>query len=117
VTVLAISGKLPTASADNGLLAVSMFKLAKEHSLTKAGLRRVHIVETAELGLRPGDIVFEFPFGRIVDTGMACRRDGIIPPDVDIMTIHKEAAAIRAACNRKAQEEEQLNVLPFRRAV
>ena len=96
---------------------MSMFKLAKEHSLTKAGLRRVHIVETAELGLRPGDIVFEFPFGRIVDTGMACRRDGIIPPDVDIMTIHKEAAAIRAACNRKAQEEEQPNVLPFRRAV
>jgi hypothetical protein len=48
---------------------------------------------------------------------MACRRDGIIPPDVDIMTIHKEAAAIRTACNRKAQEEEQLNVLPFRRAV
>jgi hypothetical protein len=30
-------------------------------------------VETAELDLRPGDIVFEFPFGRIVDTGMACR--------------------------------------------
>jgi len=94
-----------------------MFRLAKEHPLTKAGLRCVHIVETAELGLRPGDIVFEFPFGRIVDTGMACRRDGIIPPDVDIMTIHKEAAAIRAACNRKAQEEEQPNVLPFRRAV
>jgi hypothetical protein len=116
VTVLTISGKLPTASAANGLLAVSMFKLAKEHSLTKAGLRRVHIVETAELGVRPGDIVFEFPFGRIVDTSMACRRDGIIPPDVDIMTIHKEAA-VRAACNRKAQEEEQLNVLPFRRAV
>ena len=33
VTVLTISGKLPTASAANGLLAVSMFKLAKEHSL------------------------------------------------------------------------------------
>ena len=94
-----------------------MFNLAKEHSLIKAGLGRVHIVETAELGLRPGDIVFGFPFGRIVDTGMACRRDGIIPPDVDIMTIHKEAAAIRAACNSKAQEEEQPNVLPFRRAV
>ena len=96
---------------------MSMFKLGKEHSLTKAGLRRVQIVETAELGLRPGDIVFEFPFGRIVDTGMACRRDGIIPPDVDILTIHKEAAAIRAACNRKAEEEEQPNVLPFTRAV
>jgi len=94
-----------------------MFRLAKEHPLTKAGLRCVHIVETAELGLRPGDNVFEFPFGHIVDTGMACRRYGITPPDVDIMTIHKEAAAIRAACNRKAHEEEQLNVLPFRRAV
>ena len=94
-----------------------MFKLAKEHPLTKAGLRCVHIVDTAELGLRPGDVVFEFPFGRVVDTGLACRRDGIIPPDVHIMTIHKEATAIRAACNRKAQEEEQLNVLPFRRAV
>jgi len=94
-----------------------MFKLAKEHSLTKAGLRRAAYTSWKRLGLRPGDIVFEFPFGRIVDTGMACRRDGIIPPDVDIMTIHKEAAAIRAVCNRKAQEEEQLNVLPFRRAV
>ena len=82
-----------------------MFNLAKEHSLTKAGLRRVHIVETAELGLRPGDIVFEFPFGRIVDTGMACRRDGIIPPDVDIMTIHKEAAAIRAPATGRLRKK------------
>jgi hypothetical protein len=94
-----------------------MFKLAKEHPLIKAGLRCVHIVETAEPGLRPGDIVFEFPFGRIVDTGMACRRYGIIPPDVDIMTIHKEATTARAASTRKVQEEKHLNVLPFRRAV
>jgi hypothetical protein len=27
-------------------------------------------MEEAELDLRPGDIVFAFPFGRIVDTGM-----------------------------------------------
>ena len=47
---------------------MSVFKLANEHPLT--GLRYVHIVEKAELGLRAGDIVFEFPFGRIVDTGM-----------------------------------------------
>ena len=94
-----------------------VFKLADEHPLTKAGLRCIRVVEKAELGLRPGDIVFEFSFGRIVNTGMACRRYGIIPPDVDIMTIHKEATAARAACNRKAQEEEHLNVLPFRRAV
>ena len=95
----------------------SVFKLANEHPLTKAGVRRVHIVEQSQLGLRPGDVVFEFPFGHIVDTGMACRRDGIIPPEIDIMTIHKEANATRADCNQKAQEEKRINVLPFKRAV
>ena len=78
-------------------------KLADEHPLTKAGLRCVYVVEKAELGLRPGDIVFEFPFGRIVDTSMACRRDGIIPPEIDIMAIHKEANATRAALPRHSQ--------------
>jgi hypothetical protein len=99
------------------LLAVSVFKLADEHPLTKAGLRCVHVVEKAELVLRLGDIVFEFPFGRIVDTGMACRRDGIIPPGVDLMTIHKEATAARAASNEQGQELKRINVLAFRRAV
>jgi hypothetical protein len=99
------------------LLAVPVFKLVGEHPLTKAGLRCVHVVEKAEPGLRPGDIVFEFPFGRIVDTGMACRRDGIIPPEIDIMTIHKEANATRAACNQQAQEEERIIVSLFRPAV
>lgn len=94
-----------------------VFKLADEHPLSKAGLRCVHVVEKAELGLRPGDIVFEFPFGRIVDTGMACRRDGIIPPEIDLMTIHREANATRAAHNQPAQEEKPIKVLPFRRAV
>lgn len=51
---------------------MAVFKLADEHPLTKAGLGCVHLVETAERGLRVGDLVFEFPFGRIVDTG---RRD------------------------------------------
>ena len=80
-----------------------VFKLADEHPLTKAGLRCVYVVEKAELGLRPGDIVFEFPSGRIVDTSMACRRDGIIPPEIDIMAIHKEANATRAALPRRSQ--------------
>jgi hypothetical protein len=117
VTGLTISGRLRIAPADKELLAVPMFKLADEHPLTKAGLRCIHVVEKAELGLRPGDIVFEFPLGHIVDTGMACRRDGIIPPEIDIMTIHKEANATRADCNQKAQEEKRINVLPFKRAV
>jgi hypothetical protein len=95
---------------------MSVFKLAKGHPLTKAGLRYVHIVEEPELGLRPGDIVFEFAFGRIVDTGMACRRDGIIPPDVDILTIHKEATAARDAATTKAGSETH-NKLRFRRTV
>jgi hypothetical protein len=96
---------------------MSVFKLAEDHPLTKAGLRSLKIVGQAELGLRPGDLVFEFPFGRIVDTGMACRRYGIIPPDVDLLTIQKEAAAARAACNEQGQAVKGINVLPFRRAV
>ena len=91
-------------------------KLADEHPLTRAGLRSVHLVETAQRGLRLGDMVFEFPFGRIVDTGMACRRDGIIPPGVDLMDVHKEATAARAACDKRDQELTAENVLPFRRA-
>jgi hypothetical protein len=117
VTESPFRGKLRTAPADRGLLAVPVFKFADEHPLTKAGLRCVHVVEKAEPGLRPGDIVFEFPFGRIVDTGMACRRDGIIPHEIDIMSIHKEANATRAAGKQQAPEEKRRNVLPFRRAV
>ena len=94
-----------------------VFELADKHPLTKAGLRCVKIVERAELGLRPGEVVFEFPNGRIVDTGMACRRYGIIPPDVDVLTIQKEAAAARAACNEQGQAAKGTNVLSFRRAV
>jgi hypothetical protein len=93
-----------------------VFKLAGDHPLTQAGLRRVHLVETAERGLKVGDVVFEFPFGRIVDTGMACRRDGIIPPGVDIMDVHKEARSTRAACNDQPGEVKRAVILPFRRA-
>ena len=95
---------------------MSVFKLADDHPLTKAGLGCVHLVETAERGLRVGDLVFEFPFGRIVDTGMACRRDGIVPPGLDLMTVHKEATAVRAAASEQRREVEGVNVLPFKRA-
>jgi hypothetical protein len=96
---------------------MSVFTLDKEHPLTKAGLRFVHVVEKVELGLKPGDVVFEFPYGRIVDNGMACRRERIIPPDVEIMTIHKEAIAARVACNKQGQEGKDIKVVQFRRAV
>jgi len=95
---------------------MSVFTLDKDH-LTRGGLRFVHVVQKAELGLQPGDVVFEFPYGCIVDTGMACRRERIIPPGVDIMTIHKEAIAARASCNEAGHEEEHSKCLPFRRAV
>ena len=88
---------------------MSVFKLADDHPLTKAGLRCVHLVETAERGLRVGDLVFEFPFGRIVDTGMACRRDGIVPPGLDLVTVHKEATAVRAAASEQRREVEGVN--------
>jgi hypothetical protein len=95
---------------------MSVFKLANDHPLTKAGLRCAVTVEEAGRGLRPGDIVFEFPFGHIVDTGMACKRNGIIPPGVDLMAVHKEAAAIRAAFAQQRDEVKPGNVLPLRRA-
>ena len=59
----------------------------------------------------------EFPYGRIVDNGMACRREGIIPPGIEIITIHKEALAARASCNKQGQEGKQINVSQFKRAV
>ncbi len=96
---------------------MSVFELADEHPLTKAGLRCAHLVENSEPGLRPGDVVFEFPFGRIVDTGMAYRRDGIIPAGVDVMAVHKEAIAIRAAGKEISEKLTAINVLPLRRTV
>ena len=95
---------------------MSVFKLGDDHPLTKSGLLRVYLVEMAERGLRLGDVVFDFPFGRIIDTGMACRRDGVIPPGVALMDVHKEAAAARAACKEQAQEVKGGTVLPFTRA-
>jgi len=83
---------------------MAVFKPADEHPLTKAGLRCLYLVETAERGLRLGDVVFEFPFGRVIDTGMACRREGIIPPAVDLMSVHKEATAVRSAYAERGQE-------------
>jgi hypothetical protein len=96
---------------------MSLYQLPKDHPLIQAGLRCVHIVERAELGLRPGDIVFEFPFGHIVDTGMACRRYGVIPSGIDIWAVHKEAAAARAAYNEQGQEVRHTNVLHSQGAV
>ena len=95
---------------------MAVFTLDKEHPLAKAGVRFVHVVEEVELGLQPGDVVFEFPYGRIVDTGMACRRERIIPPGVEIMTIHKEAIAARASCDKRRQEGKHINILPVRQA-
>ena len=86
------------------MFPMAVFTLDKGHPLAKAGLRFVQVVEEVELGLKPGDVVFEFPYGRIVDTGMACRRERIIPPGVEIMTIHKEAIATREASTDKLRK-------------
>jgi hypothetical protein len=87
---------------------MSVFTLDKEHPLTKARLRFVHVLEEVELDLKPGDVVFEFPYGRIVDNGMACRRERIIPLGVEIMTVHKEAISARASCNKQGQEGKHI---------
>ncbi|MBV9374924.1 MAG: hypothetical protein JO320_07710 [Alphaproteobacteria bacterium] len=115
MTPLTFLAMLLTAPRPKSCSLMSVFKLANEHPLTKAGLRCVRVVEKAELGLTPSDVVFEFPFGRIVDTGMACRSHGIIPAGVDILMIHREATAVRAACIEQGQAVTRTNVLPYRR--
>jgi hypothetical protein len=55
-----------TATFSGTLLAKScslmaVFKLADEHPLTKAGFRRFYLVETAERGLRLGDVMSSSP--------------------------------------------------------
>ena len=95
---------------------MSVLKLAHDHPLTQAGLCCVYLVDRAERGLRVGDVVFEFRFGRIIDTGMACRRDGIIPSGVDLMDVHKEATAARGARKQQPEEVKRAVLLPFRRA-
>jgi hypothetical protein len=47
----------------------------------------------------------------------ACKREGIIPLGVDLMSVHKEATALRTARNEQRQEVKIINVLPFSRAV
>jgi hypothetical protein len=39
-----------------------------------------------------------------------------VPPGLDLMTVHKEATAVRAAASEQRREVEGVNVLPFRRA-
>jgi len=95
---------------------MSVFKLADDHPLTQACLRCLYLVEAAESGLIIGDVVFEFPFGRIIDTGMACRRYGILPLGVDLMDVHKEARAARAGSEKRGAEVKRTNVFPIRRA-
>jgi hypothetical protein len=83
---------------------MSVFTLDKEHPLTRAGLRLIRLVEKVELGLKPGDVVFEFPFGRIVDNGMACRRERIIPLGVEIMPSTKKLLPLGHPATKKSRK-------------
>jgi hypothetical protein len=40
---------------------MSVFALDKDHPLTKAGMRVVHVVQKVELGLQPGYVVSSTP--------------------------------------------------------
>lgn len=75
--------------------------LHKDHPLTKFGLQHVRIVRMPEVGARPGDVIFQFPHGKMVvwsdDNGMLRmpRREHIIPEGVNNAVVWQEAKALQ----------------------
>ncbi len=80
-----------------GCSIMSITKLHPGHSLTKAGLVHRRTVRQLEVGAEPGDVVFQFPRGRVVHTshenkhaGYGMFVDGVVPKDVNRLQMHKE---------------------------
>jgi hypothetical protein len=76
---------------------MSITKLHPDHPLTKQGLDHISVVRQLDVGLKPGDIVFHFPHGKMIvtkdDNGMLRMpvRDGIIPAGVNNGLVFQEA--------------------------
>jgi hypothetical protein len=97
---------------------MSITKLHPDHPLTKQGLSHISVVRQLDVGVRPGDIVFHFPHGKMVvtrDTNGMLRmpmRDGIIPDGVNNGLVFQEAKILEyrerdATRTRKGKEGGQ----------
>jgi hypothetical protein len=79
---------------------MSITKLHPDHPLTKAGLSHISVVRQLDVGLKPGDIVFHFPHGKMIvgkdGNGVLTmpRRENIIPPGVNNALVWQEAKAL-----------------------
>jgi hypothetical protein len=76
---------------------MSIHHLHPTHPLTKQGLSHISVVRQLDVGVRPGDIVFHFPHGKMIvsrdDNGMLKmpRRENIIPAGVNNGLVFQEA--------------------------
>jgi hypothetical protein len=76
---------------------MSITKLHPDHPLSKAGLQHISVVRQLDVGLKPGDVVFHFPHGKMIVTkdenGMLKmpRRENIIPEGVNNGLVFQEA--------------------------
>jgi hypothetical protein len=76
---------------------MSITKLHPDHPLSKAGLSHISVVRQLDVGLKPGDVVFHFPHGKMIVTrdgnGVLTmpRRENIIPLGVNNALVWQEA--------------------------
>jgi hypothetical protein len=97
VASMCLAGAPALAQQHQGCSVMSITKLHPDHPLSKQGLSHISVVRQLDVGLRPGDVVFHFPHGKMVVTrdsnGMLRMpmRDGIIPEGVNNGLVFQEA--------------------------
>jgi hypothetical protein len=97
IAAMCLAGAPAIAQQHQGCSIMSITKLHPTHDLTKQGLSHISVVRQLDVGLKPGDIVFHFPHGKMIVTrdenGMLKmpRRENIIPPGVNNGLVFKEA--------------------------
>ncbi len=75
---------------------MSITKLHPDHPLTKAGLVHRRIVRQLEVGAEAGDVIFQFPHGRIIHTSHENKKTGYgifnegTVPQINRLQVHKE---------------------------
>jgi hypothetical protein len=97
---LALTGALLPGivqAQEKGCSVMSIHKLHPDHPLSKAGLDHISVVRRLDVGLKPGDVVFHFPHGKMVvsrdENGRLTmpRRENIIPHGVNNALVRQEA--------------------------
>ncbi len=81
-----------------GCTIMPITTLPKEHPLSVAGLKHIRVVKQMEVGAREGDVVFQFPHGKIIaKPHYPPRKEGIVP-DVNLIKVLQESFRARTSC-------------------